>query len=229
MRPGAAPASRMRSWCTGPCSFRSGSIKAAPRNSSESARASSQRDPAQRQPLPGLDEPISGRFARASMAWAYCWLGRTAQGAAMVDEAARDRLRPRPLGPDAPDRARALCRRRFARRRQGCRRRPVQAIGAVCGPGGVQCGERLWPCFHLPGALGSDGWLGRARRRALRPRLRPPGAKGNVALGRARPPRLGRGACAPRRAPNTPGQRPLARSRSRASTATRRSNSGRRP
>jgi hypothetical protein len=26
------------------------------------------------------------------MAWAYCWLGRTAQGAAMVDAAARDRF-----------------------------------------------------------------------------------------------------------------------------------------
>jgi class 3 adenylate cyclase len=29
---------------------------------------------------------------RASMAWAYCWLGRTAQGVAMVDTAARDRF-----------------------------------------------------------------------------------------------------------------------------------------
>ena len=40
----------------------------------------------------GARKPTLRAVRRASMAWAYCWLGRTAQGAAMVDAAARDRF-----------------------------------------------------------------------------------------------------------------------------------------
>jgi hypothetical protein len=36
--------------------------------------------------------PTLRAVRRASMAWAYCWLGRTVQGAGMVDAAARDRF-----------------------------------------------------------------------------------------------------------------------------------------
>jgi tetratricopeptide (TPR) repeat protein len=40
----------------------------------------------------GARGPTLRAVRRASMAWAYCWLGRTAQGAEMVDAAALDRF-----------------------------------------------------------------------------------------------------------------------------------------
>ena len=45
-----------------------------------------------RNPTPARARVNTRPLRRASMAWAYCWSGRTAQGAELVDAAARDRF-----------------------------------------------------------------------------------------------------------------------------------------
>jgi hypothetical protein len=45
-----------------------------------------------RNPAPTRARANTQPLRRASMAWAYCWLGRTAKGTGMVDAAARDRF-----------------------------------------------------------------------------------------------------------------------------------------
>ena len=85
-------------------SLRSGSIRAAAEEIVETGRGRASR-PTRR----------NSAVWRGGLAWAYCWLGRTAEGRDRGGGGKRS-VRPRLLGPNPPDRARALCRRRFARR-----------------------------------------------------------------------------------------------------------------